>query len=89
MKMKKLILSMVLMLGIGSQTWAQTMTYNHDESKEEQIKVMELGSGALSPEWYYALMHNSYKRGGKERHFGKEHATPCSKHSFTPSGGIC
>ena len=65
MKMKKLILSMVLMLGIGSQTWAQTMTYNHDESKEEQIKVMELGSGALSPEWYYTLMHNSYKRGAK------------------------
>ena len=65
MKMKKLILSMVLMLGIGSQSWAQTMTYNHDESKEEQIKVMELGSGALSPEWYYTLMHNSYKRGAK------------------------
>ena len=40
---------MVLMLGIGSQSLAQSMTYNHDESKEEQIKVMELGSGALSP----------------------------------------
>ena len=26
---------------------------------------MELGSGALSPEWYYTLMHNSYKRGAK------------------------
>lgn len=49
--MKKLFFSMVLTLGMSSQTWAQTMTYNHDDSKEEQIKVMELGSGALTPEW--------------------------------------
>ena len=63
--MKKLILSMVLMLGMSSYSWAQTMTYNHDESKEEQIKVMELGSGALTPEWYYTITHNSYKKGAK------------------------
>ena len=50
-----------------SQTWAQSITYNHDSSKMEQIKVMELGAGNLTPELYYTMLHNSYKKGAKEQ----------------------
>lgn len=43
----------------------QSMTYNHDASKQAQIEVMELGSGELSPEIYYRTTHNSYRKGAK------------------------
>ncbi len=43
----------------------QSMTYNHDDSKMNQIEVMELGSGNLTPEVYYTVTHNSYKKGAK------------------------
>ena len=41
---------------------AQYVTYNHDSPKQNQITVMETGTGALSPELYYTLLHNSYKK---------------------------
>ncbi len=44
---------------------AQYMTYNHDDSKQAQIEVMELGSGTLTPEIYYKTTHNSYRKGAK------------------------
>lgn len=43
----------------------QSMTYNHDASKQAQIEVMELGAGELSPEIYYRTTHNSYRKGAK------------------------
>lgn len=43
----------------------QSMTYNHDDSKQAQIEVMELGSGTLTPEIYYKTTHNSYRKGAK------------------------
>ena len=54
---------LALLCSIESQ--AQSMTYNHDASKQGQIQVMELGSGSLTPELYYTLTHNSYKNGAK------------------------
>lgn len=65
MKMKKLILSMIVIFCTTSHTWAQSMTYNHDDSKQAQIEVMEIGAGSLTPEWYYTVTHNSYKKGAK------------------------
>lgn len=38
------------------------VTYNHDKSKMNQITVMEIGSGSLTPEIYYTATHNSYKK---------------------------
>lgn len=39
-----------------------SVTYNHDSPKQNQITVMETGTGALTPELYYTLLHNSYKK---------------------------
>ena len=41
---------------------AQSVTYNHDSSKQNQVTVMETGTGALSPDLYYSVLHNKYKK---------------------------
>ena len=54
MKSTKRIL-VLLMVAVGClQSFAQTMTCNHDASKCGQIQVMELGAGALTPDLYYS-----------------------------------
>ena len=54
--------AILLLLGIAMTGNAQSyVTYNHDSSKKNQITVMEIGSGSLSPELYYQLLHSSYK----------------------------
>lgn len=63
-KSKTIYLLLAMMLSAISAN-AQSMTYNYDSSKDNQIKVMELGAGALSPEIYYTITHNSYKKGAK------------------------
>ena len=65
MKPTKRILGLLMAVVCAIQTFAQTMTYNHDASKCGQIQVMELGAGALTPDWYYSVMHHSYKKGAK------------------------
>ena len=65
MKSTKRILAMLMVAISVIQAFAQTMTYNHDASKCGQIQVMELGAGALTPDWYYSVTHNSYKKGAK------------------------
>ena len=57
----------VFILGFAfvAQSEAQSMTFNHDESKQGQIQVMELGAGALTPEVYYTVTHKKYKDGAK------------------------
>ena len=59
------ILTICLVSAFVAQTNAQSITYNHDDSKMQQIQVMELGAGALSPEIYYKLTHKSYWKGAK------------------------
>ena len=55
--------AILLMMGIAMTGNAQSyVTYNHDSSKKNQITVMEIGSGSLSPELYYQLLHSSYKK---------------------------
>lgn len=41
---------------------AQGVTYSHDDAKMNQITVAEIGSGSLTPDLYYQLLHNSYKK---------------------------
>lgn len=40
---------------------AQKVTFNHDPAKMNQITVQEIGSGALTPDIYYSLLHRRYK----------------------------
>ena len=55
--------AIVLLLGVAISGNAQSgVTYNHDSSKKNQITVMEIGSGSLSPELYYQLLHSNYKK---------------------------
>ena len=55
----------ILGFAFVAQSEAQSMTFNHDESKQGQIQVMELGAGALTPEVYYSVTHSKYKDGAK------------------------
>lgn len=66
------IIMVPLTVLMGSvNVYGQSMTYNHDASKYGQIKVMEMGAGSLTPELYYTLTHNSYKKGAKAVTFVK------------------
>lgn len=38
------------------------MTYEHDDAKMKQITVMESGTGALTPDWYYNTLHENYSK---------------------------
>jgi hypothetical protein len=50
-----------LALGIH-HAGAQYVTYNHDETKMNQVTVMETGAGSLTPALFYSLIHNKYYR---------------------------
>ena len=43
---------MILMITVMTNVSAQYFTYNHDATKMNQITIMELGTGAFSPEFY-------------------------------------
>ena len=38
------------------------VTYNHDAAKMNQITVQEIGSGGLTPAFYYDVFHKNYQR---------------------------
>ena len=46
-KIKTMLVLAMSVFAIHSN--GQSMTYNHDASKQAQIEVMELGSGTLTP----------------------------------------
>ena len=60
-----MILSMAAMT--ATTAFAQSVTYNHDSSKQNQITVMETGGGSLTPEFYYWMLHNSYRKSAAEK----------------------
>ncbi len=41
---------------------AQNVTYNHDAAKMNQMTVAEIGSGSLTPDLYYSILHNGYRK---------------------------
>lgn len=67
MKKQLSFLVLMLMLGTAININAQSITYNYDASKKEQITVMELGAGSLTPEYYYRITHNNYWKNAKDR----------------------
>ena len=44
----------------------QEVTYNHDETKMNQVTVMETGAGSLTPAAFYAIVHNKYRKTANE-----------------------
>ena len=66
------------MFGFVPKTLAQSVTYSHDDAKMNQITVAEIGSGSLTPEFYYWLLHNSYR----------ESAAAKNKLGFRTTAGI-
>lgn len=61
MKMKRTLLVVTAITAMHT-AYAQYATYNHDSPKQNQITVMETGTGALTPEIYYTLLHKNYKK---------------------------
>lgn len=47
--MKRILLLSAVVMGICPLIKAQSVTYNHDDAKMNQITVMEIGSGGLTP----------------------------------------
>src|SRR5574344_2107918 len=41
---------------------AQSVSYSHDDAKMNQVTVMDIGTGTLTPDFYYWALHNSYKK---------------------------
>lgn len=60
--MKRILLLSAAVMGICSAVKAQSVTYNHDDAKMNQITVMEIGSGGLTPSLYYTVLHKSYQK---------------------------
>ena len=46
-------------LSCSSGMMAQSVSYNHDAAKMNQITVMEIGSGGLTPSIYYDVLHRN------------------------------
>lgn len=64
--MKEKLLTLLAIMEVSIQVNAQSITYNHDDSKQAQIEVMELGAGNLTPELYYKVTHKSYWDSAKD-----------------------
>ena len=58
--MKRNILIILTLLLPFFHAGAQYVTYNHDETKMNQVTVMETGAGELSPALFYSVVHNKY-----------------------------
>ena len=53
MKRNTLIIAMLLLPLLSAR--AQYVTYNHDETKMNQVTVMETGAGKLTPALFYSV----------------------------------
>lgn len=65
--MKRILLLSAAVMGICSLIQAQSVTYDHDDAKMNQITVMEIGSGGLTPALYYNVLHKSYKKSASSK----------------------
>ena len=61
--MRRYTLNIVLTL-MALTSSAQNVTYSHDAAKMNQMTVAEIGSGTLTPNLYYTLLHNKYRKTG-------------------------
>ena len=59
--LKTFLLSVSVALTLEANAQSSYLTYNHDDTKMNQVTVQEIGAGSLTPEFYYTIFHNSYK----------------------------
>lgn len=59
--MKRMTLFLMTGMCMATAT-AQNVTYNHDSAKQNQFTVAEIGSGSFTPDLYYTLLHNGYRK---------------------------
>ena len=50
---------MTLLLAVSVGVKAQSVTYNHDESVQNQVTIQETGSGSFTPDFYYDALHSN------------------------------
>ena len=60
MKGRHLYIIIMCMATLTGQS--QNVTYNHDAAKQNQFTVAEIGSGSLTPDLYYTLLHSNYRK---------------------------
>ena len=65
--MKRNLLTLILGCFAFCGSFAQNVTYDHDDSKMNQITVQEVGTGSLRPDVYYWALHNSYRQSAAEK----------------------
>lgn len=65
--MNKKTYLLVIAVSIVLTANSQNVTYNHDDTKMNQITVMEIGSGGLTPSLYYTLLHKSYQKSASSK----------------------
>lgn len=59
--MRRMFLSVIVVWSMQVVN-AQRITYNHDNTKMNQVTVQETGAGTLTPDLYYSTLHNRYKK---------------------------
>lgn len=64
--MRRYTLYIVMSLMVLTSS-AQNVTYSHDAAKMNQMTVAEIGSGTLTPDLYYTLLHNKYRKSAAEK----------------------
>lgn len=64
--MKRIILSCIAAVCAFSAQ-AQYVTYNHSETKLNQVTVMETGAGSLTPDAYYTVLHRKYSESASSK----------------------
>lgn len=60
--MKSILMTIVISVSSMAEAGAQSVTYSHDDAKMNQITVQEIGSGGLTPAFYYDVFHHSYQK---------------------------
>ena len=69
---------MAVAVTVTTAVHAQYVTYNHDSPKQNQVTVMETGTGALSPDLYYSVLHNKYKKSAAAKNSSRSAHLPVS-----------
>lgn len=52
----------ILLAATAHTVSGQSVTYNHDSPKMNQMTVAEIGSGSLTPDLYYTVLHRNYRK---------------------------
>ena len=59
LKSMTFLLGLIVTIQVNAQSY---VTYNHDNTKMNQITVQEVGAGCLTPDFYYWATHHSYQK---------------------------